>query len=98
MKQTLWLTLAVTFAGACAQTTPEMQVINDAVEALGGREAIASVNTMVMEGTAHECESWAKIRGRRRTYRRELLLRHQRLQPCCRPGQWASASAADTHQ
>ena len=52
MKQTLWLTLAVTFAGACAQTTPEMQVINDAVEALGGREAIASVNTMVMEGTA----------------------------------------------
>ena len=52
MKQTLWLTLAVTFAAACTQTTPEMQVINDAVEALGGREAIASVNTMVMEGTA----------------------------------------------
>jgi glyoxylase-like metal-dependent hydrolase (beta-lactamase superfamily II) len=52
MKRTLWLMLVVAFAGACAQTPPEMQVINDAAEALGGRAPIEAANTLVLEATA----------------------------------------------
>lgn len=40
---------AATFA-ACAQPTPEQQIINDAAEALGGRERIQAVKTVSIEG------------------------------------------------
>jgi glyoxylase-like metal-dependent hydrolase (beta-lactamase superfamily II) len=52
MKTIVWLTLAAAVAGGCAQTTPEMQVINDAGDALGGIDRIAAVNTLRIEGTA----------------------------------------------
>jgi glyoxylase-like metal-dependent hydrolase (beta-lactamase superfamily II) len=51
MTQTRWLlvlTLAA-FAG-CAQLTPEQQIVNDAAAALGGRERVAAVRTLTVEG------------------------------------------------
>ncbi len=36
--------------GGCSKTTPEQQVINDAAAALGGRDRILAVKTLVIEG------------------------------------------------
>jgi glyoxylase-like metal-dependent hydrolase (beta-lactamase superfamily II) len=36
--------------GACAQRSPEQQILDDAAEALGGRERILTVKTLVLEG------------------------------------------------
>lgn len=44
-----WFVVVATF-GACAQRTPEQQVLADAAEALGGREAIEAASTLVIEG------------------------------------------------
>src|SRR5437867_1642143 len=51
MKGTKWLALlaAVTLS-ACAQSTPEQQTINDAAAALGGRDRILAVKTLIIEG------------------------------------------------
>lgn len=42
--------LAAATLSACAQPTPEQQIIDDAAAALGGREAILAVKTLVIEG------------------------------------------------
>lgn len=42
--------LAAAFAAACAQPTPEQQIVNDAAGALGGRDRILAVKTIVIEG------------------------------------------------
>jgi glyoxylase-like metal-dependent hydrolase (beta-lactamase superfamily II) len=42
--------LSAAVMGACSKTTPEQQVINDAAAALGGRDRILSVKTLVIEG------------------------------------------------
>ena len=42
--------LAVAATVACAQATPEQQVVNDAATALGGRDRILAVKTVVIEG------------------------------------------------
>ena len=42
--------IAAAFAAACAQPTPEQQVVNDAATALGGRDRILAVKTLVLEG------------------------------------------------
>lgn len=52
MRKIFWLMLVVAFAGGCSQTSPEMQVINDAAEALGGRAQIEAANTLVLEATS----------------------------------------------
>ena len=51
MKRTAWSTLlaAATLIG-CAQPTPEQQIISDAAAALGGRERILAVKTLVIDG------------------------------------------------
>lgn len=36
--------------GACARPTPEQQIVDDAAEALGGRDRILAVRTLVIEG------------------------------------------------
>ncbi len=43
-------TLAAVLFGACTRATPEQQVINDAAAALGGRDRILAVKTLVIEG------------------------------------------------
>lgn len=42
--------VAACLVSACAQPTPEQQIINDAAAALGGRDRILAVKTLVVEG------------------------------------------------
>ena len=52
MKRTTWLvSFAAAAVTACTQATPEQQIINDAAAALGGRDRILAVKTLVIEGT-----------------------------------------------
>jgi glyoxylase-like metal-dependent hydrolase (beta-lactamase superfamily II) len=52
MKRTKWFfVLAAALLSACAQSTPEQQTINDAAAALGGKEKILAVKTLIIEGT-----------------------------------------------
>jgi glyoxylase-like metal-dependent hydrolase (beta-lactamase superfamily II) len=50
MRSAVCLALATAFASACAQPTPEQQIVNDAAAAMGGRDRIAAVRTLVIEG------------------------------------------------
>ena len=49
-RLTLPVILIAAFAGACAQPAPEQRIVNDAATALGGRERILAVKTLVLEG------------------------------------------------
>lgn len=52
MKRTGWLTLfAAAALAACTRPTPEERIIADAAAALGGRDRILAVKTLVIEGT-----------------------------------------------
>src|SRR5437899_2020464 len=51
MKRTTWLALFAAALTACTQATPEQQIINDAAAAMGGRDRILAVKTLVIEGT-----------------------------------------------
>jgi glyoxylase-like metal-dependent hydrolase (beta-lactamase superfamily II) len=42
--------LGAAIVAGCTQATPEQQVVNDAATALGGRDRIVAVKTIVMEG------------------------------------------------
>src|SRR3954454_18158249 len=42
--------IGATVIGACTRATPEQQVINDAAAALGGKDRILAVRTLVIEG------------------------------------------------
>src|SRR5262249_53008507 len=44
------LMLTTSAIGACSRATPEQRVINDAAAALGGRDRISAVKTLVIEG------------------------------------------------
>ena len=48
MKGTKWLAAAI--LSACAQSTPAQQTINDAAAALGGKDRILAVKTLIIEG------------------------------------------------
>ncbi|MBI4265949.1 MAG: MBL fold metallo-hydrolase [Acidobacteria bacterium] len=50
MQRLFWTSLAMALAAACAQTPPEVQVVNDAAEALGGRDRVLAVRTLSVEG------------------------------------------------
>ena len=50
MNRLLLTILAMALAGACARTPPEVQVINDAADALGGSDRILAVRTLTLEG------------------------------------------------
>jgi glyoxylase-like metal-dependent hydrolase (beta-lactamase superfamily II) len=46
-----WHALAATvLLTACSQATPEQQIVNDAADALGGRDRILAVKTLTIEG------------------------------------------------
>ena len=49
MKKMIWAFLTVSLAGALAQT-PEMQVVNSAATALGGKDRIQAVKSLTIEG------------------------------------------------
>jgi len=51
IKRTLCSTLVlIAIASACTQRTPEQQIVADAADALGGRDKILAVKTLVIEG------------------------------------------------
>jgi glyoxylase-like metal-dependent hydrolase (beta-lactamase superfamily II) len=50
VKRFSQLTILIAIASGCSRPTPEMQVIADAADALGGANRIRSVNTISMEG------------------------------------------------
>lgn len=50
MLRAMRSTLALVLLAGCTRTTPEMQVIEDAARAMGGRSAIEAVKTLVIEG------------------------------------------------
>jgi len=50
MKHGTLLLLVVATLGACAQRTTEQQIVDDAAAALGGRDRILAVKTLVIEG------------------------------------------------
>jgi len=51
MTRTLWFALlTAAAASACATPTPEQQIVNAAAAALGGRDRILAVKTLVIEG------------------------------------------------
>jgi glyoxylase-like metal-dependent hydrolase (beta-lactamase superfamily II) len=51
MNPPAWVAFtAAVILSACAQSTPEQQVVNDAAEALGGRDRLLAVKTVVLEG------------------------------------------------
>jgi hypothetical protein len=45
-----WTITTIVFLAACARTTPEQQIINDAAEALGGKAQIQQIKTLALEG------------------------------------------------
>lgn len=50
-RTTAWLALlAAATLAACAQPTPEQQLIDDAASALGGRDRVLAVKTLIIEG------------------------------------------------
>src|SRR6059036_832103 len=52
MRTTMWTTMLVAsiLAGGCAKAPPEMQVIDEAASALGGKARLQAVKTLVIEG------------------------------------------------
>src|SRR2546430_16159574 len=51
MKRMKWLVLfSALIVGGCTQAPPEQQTINDAASALGGRDKILAVKTLIIEG------------------------------------------------
>src|SRR5438046_3548881 len=51
MKGMKWLILlAIVMITGCAQSPPEQQTVNDAASALGGRDKILAVKTLILEG------------------------------------------------
>jgi glyoxylase-like metal-dependent hydrolase (beta-lactamase superfamily II) len=50
MRTSLLALLAAAAVSACAPPSPEQQIVNDAAAALGGRERVLAVKTLVIEG------------------------------------------------
>jgi glyoxylase-like metal-dependent hydrolase (beta-lactamase superfamily II) len=50
MTRQPWLLCVAVLVGACTSATPEQQIVNDAASALGGRDRILAVRTLVIEG------------------------------------------------
>ena len=48
------IALALLIVSACAQATPEQQVVDDAAEALGGASRIKSLTALTIQGTGAE--------------------------------------------
>ena len=49
-RKGLFVLLATTALAGCSRPSPEQQIVNDAAQALGGRDRLAAVKTLVVEG------------------------------------------------
>lgn len=52
-RRLIWLFVVTVAVGGCEQLSPEMQLIHDAAEALGGVEAVEQVATLRIEGSGN---------------------------------------------
>lgn len=52
-RHPIWLFVVTVAVGGCEQLSPEMQLIHDAAEALGGVEAVEQVATLRIEGSGN---------------------------------------------
>ena len=52
-RRMVWLFVVTVAVGGCEQLSPEMQLIHDAAEALGGVEAVEAVATLRIEGSGN---------------------------------------------
>ena len=50
MMKTLPVVAVALLVGACASGPPEMQLVDDALDALGGRDRILAIETLTIEG------------------------------------------------
>jgi hypothetical protein len=50
MNKGIWIICASLIFGSCARPSPELQAINDAAEALGGKSRIQQIRTLTIEG------------------------------------------------
>jgi Metallo-beta-lactamase superfamily len=50
MKKLLYLTAFLAAGSACARSSPELRVVNDAADALGGRQKVMAAKTLTIEG------------------------------------------------
>ena len=50
-RRLVWLFVVTVAVGGCEQLSPEMQLIHDAANALGGVEAVEEVATLRIEGS-----------------------------------------------
>ena len=50
MRRAVWLGLLAALAAGCTAQTPEIKVVEDAVAAMGGKDRIQAVKTIVIEG------------------------------------------------
>ena len=55
MRVSKWLmTAVVASAAGCAQPTPEQRIVNEAAQALGGRDRVLNVKTIALEGEGRQ--------------------------------------------
>ena len=52
-RRLIWLFVVTVAVGGCEQLSPEMQLIHDAADALGGVEAVEEVATLRLEGSGN---------------------------------------------
>lgn len=52
-RRLIWLFVVTVAVGGCEQLSPEMQLVHDAAEALGGVEAVEQVATLRIEGSGN---------------------------------------------
>ena len=45
-----WTLVVTALVAGCTRATPEQQIVNDAADALGGRDRVTAVKTLVLEG------------------------------------------------
>ena len=106
MNRLLLTILAMAVAGACTRTAPEVQLVNDAADALGGSDRILAIRTLTLEGdgtdgavggsaTPDAPPNTFKVTEYRRTI--DLANRRMNLQQV-RTAQFAFANAVVTRQ
>jgi hypothetical protein len=55
MRVSKWLMTAVVASVAgCGQPTPEQRIVNEAAQALGGRDRVLNVKTIALEGEGRQ--------------------------------------------
>src|SRR6478672_8461447 len=83
------LVIGLAVIASCAHPTPEQQVMNDAAEALGGRQRLLNLHAMAMEGDGRQFNLGQDVRPDAAdqtfsltglTYRQDLTAKRARVE------------------